>query len=133
MSDSHSFWLLYDKQCPFCRNYVRLLRIREDIGNLQVFDARTHPDLIKEAESQNLNIDEGLILKQGDQYYSGDQAMHILALMSTRSGVFNRINYWIFGSKPLATLLYPACRFGRNLTLKLLGIKKIYEKKDAQQ
>ncbi|SFN67246.1 hypothetical protein SAMN05216332_101145 [Nitrosospira briensis] len=51
--------------------------------------------------------------------------IHLLALLSTNSGPFNRINSVIFGSAILARILYPILRVGRNATLRLLGRTKI--------
>jgi hypothetical protein len=61
----------------------------------------------------------------GDQLYYGSDAIHALALISRRSGVFNRFNYWMFKSKTISSWLYPLLRFCRNLLLKLLGKTKI--------
>lgn len=66
-----------------------------------------------------------MVLKLGEDYFFGADAMHRLALMSTRSGLFNRINYRIFRSPAVARFLYPGLRGGRNLLLKALKRRKI--------
>ena len=78
-----------------------------------------------EITSQGLDIDQGMVLKMGDQLYYGSDAIHALALIGSRSGVFNRLNYWIFKSKTVSSILYPILRFCRNLLLKILGKCKI--------
>ena len=72
-----------------------------------------------------LDIDQGMVLIIGEKLYYGSDAMHALALISSRSGIFNRINYWIFKSKSVSSLLYPVLRIFRNLLLKILGKTKI--------
>lgn len=66
-----------------------------------------------------------MVLKVGDQLYYGADAIHALALMGSRSGVFNRLNYWVFRSPRVASVLYPMLRALRNLLLKALRKSKI--------
>jgi len=72
-----------------------------------------------------MDIDQGMVLKLEDQLYYGSDAIHVLALISNRSGVFNRLNYWLFSSRYLSRLVYPILRALRNLLLKLLGRSRI--------
>ena len=80
---------------------------------------------MKEITTQGLDIDQGMVLKMGGRLYYGSDAIHALALISSCSGVFDRLNYWIFKSKTLSHILYPVLCFFRNLLLKLLGRTKI--------
>jgi predicted DCC family thiol-disulfide oxidoreductase YuxK len=117
--------LVYDKECPACDNYCRVVRIRQDVGDLKIVDAREDSAVMREITAQGLDIDQGMVLKMGGQLYYGSDAIHALALISSRSGVFNRINYWIFKSRILSAFLYPVLRSLRNLLLKLLGVSRI--------
>jgi hypothetical protein len=54
-------------------------------------------------------------------YHHGADAVHVLALLSSPIGAFNRLNARIFSSRTVSRLLYPALRFGRNASLRLLG------------
>ena len=117
--------LVYDKQCPACDNYCQVVRIRESVGKLKIVDARKSSAIMDEISSAGLDIDQGMVLKMGDQIYYGSNAMHALALISSRSGIFNRLNYWIFRSKKVSGFLYPILRFFRNLLLKILNKSKI--------
>lgn len=117
--------LVYDKECPACDNYCRLVRIREDIGDLVLVDAREPGPILDEITALGWDIDQGMVLKLEQQLYYGSDAIHMLSLLGTRSGVFNRLNYWLFKSKRLSHVLYPILRALRNLLLKLLGKTKI--------
>jgi predicted DCC family thiol-disulfide oxidoreductase YuxK len=117
--------LVYDKQCPVCDNYCRLVRMRESVGDLQLVDARESTAVRDEITSAGLDIDQGMVLKLDGVLYYGSEAIHALALISTRSGLFNRLNYWVFRSKALSRIVYPVLRVSRNLLLKLLGRSKI--------
>ena len=117
--------LIYDKECPACDNYCQVVRIREDIGELILQDAREPSAVMDEITALGWDIDQGMVLKMGSQLYYGSDAIHALALISSRSGFFNRINYWLFKSKTLSHIFYPVLRFLRGLLLKLLGKSKI--------
>jgi hypothetical protein len=49
----------------------------------------------------------------------------MLALLSTSSGSFNRINALVFSRPRLARVLYPVLRAGRNLLLRILHRSKL--------
>lgn len=51
--------------------------------------------------------------------------MNLLALLSTPSSTFNRVNGLIFRSPTASRILYPVLRAGRNATLRLLGRRRI--------
>ena len=117
--------MVYDKECPACNNYCQVVNIREAVGNLRIINARDDSDVMKEITEQGLDIDQGMILKMDGQFYYGADAIHALALISTRSGIFNRLNYWLFKSKNISSVFYPILRFFRNLLLRILGKTKI--------
>jgi len=117
--------LVYDRECPACNAYCQVVKIRESVGDLRIVDARENSGILHEITAEGLDMDQGLVLKMGDQLYHGSDAIHALALIGNRSGIFNRINYWIFRSETLSSLLYPVLRFSRNLLLKMLGRSKI--------
>jgi predicted DCC family thiol-disulfide oxidoreductase YuxK len=117
--------LIYDKECPACHFYCQIVRIRQSVGELVLIDARENPEVLQEITAEGLDIDQGMVLKMDGQLYYGADAIHLLALLSGRSGVFNRLNYWLFSSKKVAAILYPILRSYRNVLLKLLGKTKI--------
>lgn len=123
--DREEILLVYDKECPACDNYCRMVRIRESVGQLKIVNARDSSKVMEEITASGLDIDQGMVLKMGSQLYYGSDAIHAIALISSRSGIFNRLNYWLFKSKTLSTVLYPVLRFFRNLLLKILGKTKI--------
>lgn len=117
--------LIYDKDCPACDNYCQVVRIQESIGELKIINARENSEVLKEISQLGLDIDQGMVLKMGGVIYYGADAIHALALISSRSGVFNKLNYWLFKSRRVSAVLYPVLRFLRNLLLKVLGKTKI--------
>ena len=124
MSDEEIL-LVYDKECPACDNYCQVIRIRETVGRLKIVNARDNSDVMQEITAKGLDIDQGMVLKMGDQLFYGADAIHALALISSKSGLLNRLNYWMFKSKRVSAFLYPVLRACRNLLLKILGKTKI--------
>lgn len=117
--------LVYDNECPACDNYCRMVRIRDSVGTLKLVNARESSEVMCEITRQGLDIDQGMVLKVGDVLYYGSDAIHALSLLGSPSGVFNRMNYWLFRSKARATFFYPLLRNCRNLLLKILRKTKI--------
>ena len=125
MSEKRKILLVYDKECPACNNYCQLVRIRGYVGELVLVDARDESNVRKEITAKGWDIDQGMVLKVGEEHYYGSDAIHALALLSSKSGIFNRINYWAFKSRTISKWIYPVLRFFRNVLLKMLGKTKI--------
>lgn len=118
-------WLLYDGECPFCSRYVRHVRLRDAVGQITLANAREHPALVEEVQRLGFTVDTGMVLKLDGNYYHGADCIHALALLTTPSGWFNRINSLVFRSPTISRVLYPVLRTGRNLTLRLLGRSRL--------
>lgn len=117
--------LVYDEQCPFCDAYVRMVRVRAAAGTLKLLSAREGGPEMDRITALGLDVDEGMVLIAGDELYYGSDAIHALSLLSSRSGLFNRLNFLVFRSKALSRVIYPVLRAGRNLALKLLRRSRI--------
>ncbi|MDZ7768089.1 MAG: DCC1-like thiol-disulfide oxidoreductase family protein [Woeseiaceae bacterium] len=125
MSDVPEVLVIYDKQCPACDYFCTMVRIRQTVGNLVLIDARDGGPIMEEITARGLDIDQGMVVKVGNELYYGAEAIHVLALMSSNRGFFNRLAYWSFRSKVVSRMLYPALRACRNLLLKMLGKSRI--------
>jgi predicted DCC family thiol-disulfide oxidoreductase YuxK len=116
---------VYDGQCPFCSRYVQLVRLRETLGQIALVDAREGGPQVEEVRKAGLDLDEGMVLKLDGRLYHGAECIHRLALLSTPSGWFNRVNAAMFRSRTASRLLYPVLRAGRNSVLRMLGRSKL--------
>jgi predicted DCC family thiol-disulfide oxidoreductase YuxK len=117
--------LVYDWECPACDTYCRLVRIPRSVGTLRLVNAREPSMVIDDITQAGLDIDQGMVVKMGGQLYYGAEAIHILALTSSRSDLFNKLSYYAFRSDTLSRILYPALRRCRNLLLKVMRKTKI--------
>jgi predicted DCC family thiol-disulfide oxidoreductase YuxK len=111
----------YDGDCPFCSDYVRRLRLKESIGAPRLVDLRADPRARKALEAEGLDPDRGMVAEISGTRYEGADALHSLALLTTRSGAFNRVTAILFASPGVSRFSYPLLRAGRNATLALLG------------
>ncbi|MEM9783086.1 MAG: DCC1-like thiol-disulfide oxidoreductase family protein [Pseudomonadota bacterium] len=130
MPDTEPMLVVYDGECPFCTAYVRMLRLREAAGPVELIDARSAHPVVAMLRERGYDLDEGMALVRHasaaePDIAHGDDCIHQLALMTTPSGLFNRLNAAVFSSQATSKLLYPVMRRGRNLALGLLGRRRI--------
>lgn len=99
--------LVYDGDCPFCANYAALIKLRAKWPDIELVNAREKPDhpAATRVKREGLLIDEGMAVVEDDNIHYGADATQFL------TGI----------PKPI----YPFLRAGRNLTLRLLGRKKL--------
>lgn len=115
--------IYYDGDCPFCSDYARYLRLGAAVGAPALVDLRTAPEARARLEAEGFDLDEGMVADIGGHRHGGAEALHALALLTTRSGLFNRATAALFASPTLARYAYPVLRAGRNTVLELLGRK----------
>jgi predicted DCC family thiol-disulfide oxidoreductase YuxK len=117
--------LVYDGDCPVCSAYVRFVRLQESIGEVELINARTGHELVDQIHRAGLDLDEGMVLLFGGRFYHGVDCINMLAVLSSDSGVLNRLNAAIFKNTALARILYPVLRAGRNALLWILGRSRL--------
>lgn len=120
-------WFVYDGDCPICTTAAHALRIREAAGSLHLINAREeaeHP-LVRCVRMEGLDLDKGMVLGVGEQIYHGDTALHMMAMLGSPSGWFNRMNIALFRSRIMSRVCYPAMLATRNLMLWLKGVEKL--------
>jgi predicted DCC family thiol-disulfide oxidoreductase YuxK len=117
--------LVYDGECPVCSSYVRFVRIKKSAGNLTLINARDGGPWVDRAKREGMDLDEGMVLFYGGRTYHGADCVHMLALLSSGFGPFNRINALVFSSPAASKVLYPMLRAGRNLLLRILHRSKL--------
>jgi predicted DCC family thiol-disulfide oxidoreductase YuxK len=115
--------IIYDGECIFCQNYVRLLRLREKVGKVELLDARSADSRVAQYWRKGYDLNEGLLFAYNGGVYYGSDAVHALAILSNPVSRFNFLNRAIFSHKPVSILLYPVLKAGRRLTLWARGRK----------
>lgn len=118
-------YVVYDGECPFCTQYVKLMRLREALGPVKPVNARDNHPVVRYLKSKGVDLNQEMALVMKGEIFAGPDCMHRLALMSTGSGFFNGLMSKVFASRGLSRFLYPFLRTGRNLTLRAMGRKRI--------
>ena len=117
--------IIYDGECPFCRAYVRLVKLREAVGPVELIDGRQNLDVTAELQARGIDLNETMVVNFGGVSYAGPRAIEILSLLSSDSGLVNRMMARLLRNGRRADFFYPILRFGRNSALRLLGKGKI--------
>lgn len=125
--------IVYDGDCPFCSRYVQLLRLKQAIGPVALINAREGGPRVERLRKMGYDLDGGFVLEWGGEIYYGPDAINRLALLSTPSSVFNKINAFVFQSKAISRVLYPVLKTGRDLTLFLMGRRGLNHRADQPQ
>jgi len=117
--------IVYDGACPFCSNYVSLLRLRDEF-NVRLVDARVHPNVVADFAAKGMDLADGMIVRFPGSVHHGADAMIALSMIST-GGWLSGFFAHIFRHRWLASLLYPGMKLGRRIVLALLGISRTFE------
>ena len=117
--------IIYDGECPFCANFVKLYAIRKKVTDVELIDARGQRGLVQELRSQGMDVNEGMVVIWQGHYYFGAAGMHMLSVLGTETGIFGVFNQLLFQNRRVAGLIYPALAAGRRITLSLLRRKPI--------
>jgi predicted DCC family thiol-disulfide oxidoreductase YuxK len=114
--------IIYDGECPLCREYTRLVALRENGYAVELINAREadHP-LVVALWQQGYNLDSGMVVRCGTHITWGAEAMHTLARLSGKRPDRLWIIDVFFRHSWLAQRLYPLCRIARRI---VLGVKK---------
>jgi predicted DCC family thiol-disulfide oxidoreductase YuxK len=114
--------IIYDGACPFCSSYISHLRLQRAVDQITYLNARDDDTRLHLYSQAGYDFNQGMLVVIDQQVYAGADAIHVLALQSSGSDMFNRLNHWIFKRVVLAKILYPCLKFGRRCALILLGI-----------
>ena len=117
--------VIYDGDCPFCSNYVRLAALRKAIGSVELVNARSGDPRVRDVQKRVFDLNEGMIAVHGGKTYYGADAVVLLSTLSENRGLFAKLLSRIFSDPGRAHKLYPYLKMGRRLALWLLGRSQI--------
>ncbi len=115
----NQIWFVYDGACPLCTNAALAIKIKQKFGILHLVNARQEKEhfVMQEICKRQYDLDEGMIIYDGKQFYHGKDALSFMARFSEHKGLFNLLNKALFWSSTMANLTYPWMRGLRNLLL----------------
>ena len=119
-------YIIFDGDCIFCKNYIKYSKFLFEY-KITMINARLVTDKKKIEIMKIYKIDNGMILHFENKFYVGDKAMTKIAQINDDKVYFNKILNFFFRNKKITKFFYPYFVAIRNLTLKIRGIRKIFD------
>ena len=113
--------VVYDGECPFCRNYVRLMALRNAVGDIDLIDARTSDPAVRQLIELGYDLNEGMAALYGGTIYYGSDVVVLLSSLSNERGWLGRSLAALLRHPARARFFYPYLKIGRRIVLKILG------------
>lgn len=104
--------IYYDKECPFCKKYAQLIKLRKK-HNINLNNARQEKSKIIEFYNLGFNINQGVIVVCDDNIYQGSDAVIFLDKLDK--------SYSLYDNLIFKKVLYPLAKFSRFVLLKIFG------------
>ncbi len=117
--------IFYDGDCPFCQQYVKLLRLKSSVTTFELVDLRKATDSKALFTELGYDLDNGMVAQLDGVVHYGADAINTIAMLSTPSTWFNSANAILLRNRYTANFFYPLFRMIRWLTLLLLGKKTL--------
>lgn len=118
-------YVIYDGECYFCNHTAKYLKIKKNVGELILINARDANELTTEAITQGLDINEGIVVYYQQRFYHETSAINLLNALADQSTLSSKLSYIFYKNKLATALWYPCLKVLRNLNLALQGKPKI--------
>jgi predicted DCC family thiol-disulfide oxidoreductase YuxK len=115
--------VIYDSECPFCTNYVRLVRLRETVEDVRVISART-AGVAAWAARHGFDLEQGMLARIDGTPHHGAEAMWVISTL-TSSSRFSRMIRPLLSCLACVRMIYPVLRSSRRLALAALGRSRL--------
>ena len=127
MPENDSVLIVYDGECIYCENFVKMSNLQANLGDVLLINARDElpQKVIDTLQKLSVKLDDGMLVLVGDAVFYGPDAISFLSFYSDKRSIIKRIFYLIFKSKKINHILYPIMKLGRRVTLLLRGRKKL--------
>src|SRR4051812_50189729 len=90
MSAESSMIVVYDGECPFCSNYVRLMALRKAVGRVELVNARQSHPFVRDLQTAGYDLNEGMAVIFGGEIHYRSQAVKLLSRVRGTSSVCAR-------------------------------------------
>jgi predicted DCC family thiol-disulfide oxidoreductase YuxK len=108
-----NFDIIVDKDCPFCKNYAQLIKLKKS-NDITIINARDNILDIKEFAKKGFDINNGVIVVADTLIFQGSDA--IIFLQKVTNG-----KLFLYDNILFKKVLYPIIKFIRRVLLIILG------------
>lgn len=102
----------YDKECPFCKEYAKLISLKRN-HEINIKNARENLDKLKEFNSKGFDINEGIIIQTENKILQGSDAVIFLDKLNKSYSFYDNFLFKKVG--------YPFLKILRFIVLKIFG------------
>ena len=110
--------LYYDKQCPFCTKYAKLLKLKENF-EITLKDARENLDEIS-VLCKNLDINDGFIVIYKNDCFQGAKALEFLNRAVDKTTILGKLHFFFAYENIFSKFLYKTLFILRKIALFIL-------------
>ena len=110
--------LYYDKQCPFCSKYAKLLKLKENF-EINLKDARENIDEIS-VLCKNLDINDGFIVLYKNDCFQGAKALEFLNRAVDKTAILGKLHFFFAYENIFSKFLYKSLFILRKIALFIL-------------
>ena len=110
--------LYYDKQCPFCSKYAKLLKLKENF-EINLKDARENLDEIS-VLCKNLDINDGFIVIYKNDCFQGAKALEFLNRAVDKTTILGKLHFFFAYENNFSKFLYKTLFILRKIVLFIL-------------
>jgi predicted DCC family thiol-disulfide oxidoreductase YuxK len=115
--------IIYDGDCPFCASFVKMVRLRDVFGQVNLIDARDSTLPLVDSLRQKYRLDDGFVVIHDNQEFYGHEALNFISLATSDSSLVRFFMKSPFFRGGLGRAIYPVMVSGRKLALRLMGRK----------
>jgi len=116
MIKKEKIFIYYDKDCPFCKNYVNFLELKDNY-ELILKNVREEKNEIK------LDINDGFIVVFKGKFYQGSKALKFLNNIVNKNTIVGKLHIFFKYDNIFSKFLYKVIFLLRKVLLFLIGKK----------
>lgn len=116
MKENNKITVIYDGDCPFCKNFVMVANLRKSYETLRLINARqTDNEAVQFVRNNGYDLNKGMIVMLEDKILYGSDAANFIAV-HCKEGLVGNIYRLLLRNKTLAKWIYPI----------LTGLRRMY-------
>jgi predicted DCC family thiol-disulfide oxidoreductase YuxK len=125
MKKNSTVKVIYDGECPFCSNFVRLSNLKRIGYQVILINAREADNDVVRKLSKSYDLDDGMIVIVDNEILYGSTAARFLSTGFKRTNLLALIYYTFLHNKKVSEVIYPWLVRGRKFYFRILGKRLI--------